>query len=300
MTIQRGQVSLPDQLGLSGRLDTVTRHKSPMTRPGATASVPQMAGDQPIAGVRSPTRTGRSVRLQAIAVAALAGLPLTVSGHYLANVVTGHTAQGPQVVSFMWLAVFSFLGVTLVLAAVSNLLPGWERAGRRTVVALSAGVVATTIDYWQLVDAPSGLALNFAGLGVTVAALQAIYWTPRTPLTTISLRSSERIQEWFASMLVLGGTLAFALPHPATIDGSPEDCSPLWIIVERDCLSGDTVWWPFAVAAVALGLTMLSVIHHEPTHTRGSSPGRAINVRHGRGALRSYPYVSRPRRSRWF
>lgn len=259
-----------------------------------------MAGDQPIAGVRSPSRSGASVRVQAIAVAALAGLPLTVSGHYLANILTGNTAQAPRVASFAWLLGFSILGVVLVLAAVSNLLPGWERAGNRTVVALSAGVVLATVDYWQLVDSPSGLALNIAGLGVAVAALQAIYWTPRTPLTTITLRASERIQEWLASMLVLGGTLSFALPHPATIDGITEDCSPLWLVVERDCLAGDTIWWPFAVAAIVLGLTMLAVIHHDPMYSRGGSPGQAIGVRKGREALRNYPYVSRPRRSRWF
>jgi hypothetical protein len=259
-----------------------------------------MAGDQPIAGVHTPRRTGTSVRVQAIAVAALAGLPLTVSGHYLANMLTGHTSQGPRLASFAWLIVFSVLGVMLVFASVANLLPGWERAGRRALAALAAGVVFATIDYWQLVGSASGLALNIAGLGVAVASLQAIYWTPRTPLTTIILRPSERIQEWLASMLVLGGTLSFALPHPTSIDGSVEDCAPLWLVVERDCLAADFVWWPFAVGAIVIGFTLLAVIHHDPVHARGTPPGQAIELRRGRGALRYYPYISRPRRSRWF
>ena len=195
---------------------------------------------------------------------------------------------------------FSFLGILLVLAAVSNLLPGWERAGRATVAALSAGVVLATIDYWQLVGSPSGLALNVAGLGIAVAALQAIYWTPRTPLTTITLRASERLQEWFASMLVLGGVMAFALPHSATIDGVHEDCSPLWVVVERDCLANDTTWWPFAAAAILLGLTMLAVIHHDPVHARGTVPGKVTGSFRSRGAARQYPYTSRRGRGRWF
>ena len=60
-----------------------------------------MAGDQPIAGVQSPHRAGTMVRLQAIAVAALAGLPLTVSGHYFANVLSDNTAQSAKLGSFV-------------------------------------------------------------------------------------------------------------------------------------------------------------------------------------------------------
>jgi len=225
------------------------------------------------------------VRAQAMAVAALASLPLTVSGHYLANIVTGDTAQSPRVASFLWLLAFSFLGVLLVLAAVSNLLPGWERAGRGSIAGLSAGVVLATIDYWQLVGSATGLALNLAGLGIVVASLQAIYWTPRTPLTTITLRASERVQEWLASMMVLGGVLSFALPHTATIDGSPEDCAPLWIVVERDCLTGGAVWWPISVAAIVIGGTVLGVIHHTPIGTGATSSGTLIGLRKGRRAL---------------
>ena len=259
-----------------------------------------MAGEQPIAGVRTPRRTGTAVRVQAIAVAALAALPLTVSGHYLANVVTGDTAQAPRVATFLWLLAFSVLGVLLVMAAISTLLPGWERAGRATTVGLAVGVVLATVDYWTIVDAPAGLALNFTGLGIAVAALQAMYWTPRTPLTTITLRSSERLQEWFASMLVLGGIVAFALPHPSTIDGSPEDCSPLWVAVERDCLSSDVIWWPLALAAIGLGLTMLTVIHHDATRARSAARSPAPQVRRGRGALEHYPYDDEPPPRRWF
>lgn len=240
------------------------------------------------------------MRVQAIAVAALAGLPLTVSGHYLANVVTGATAQAPRVATFLWLFLFSILGVTLVLAAISHLLPGWQRAGRPTTVALSGGVVMATIDYWTIVDGPAGLALNIAGLGIAVAALQSMYWTPRTPLTTITLRPSERIQEWFASMLVLGGVLAFAMPHPSTIDGSPEDCSPLWVAVERDCFGADVAWWPVALAAVAFGSTMLAVIHHDALRSRGQLRTAAPSVRRGRGALDHYPYEDEPPKRRWF
>lgn len=258
-----------------------------------------MAGDQPIAEVRTPHRTGPAVRAQALAVAVLASLPLTVSGHYLANILTGDTAQSPCTASFLWLLAFSFLGVLLVLAAVSNLLPGWERAGRGSIVGVSAGVVMATIDYWQLVGSPSGLALNVAGLGIVVASLQAIYWTPRSPLTTITLRASERIQEWFASMLVLGGVLSFALPHTATIDGASEDCAPLWIVVERDCLTEGAVWWQFSAAAIDVGATMLAVIHHDPIGARATNSGVMLGLRKGRRALEIRDREP-PRRQPWF
>jgi hypothetical protein len=223
-----------------------------------------VAGDQPIARVRTPERVGNIVRLEGLIVAILAALPLTASGHYVVNVARGESAAGFHLATAAWLIGFSVIGVTLVMAATAAILPGWRRATRATVAQLAIGVVAATIDYWRLVDGPTGLLLNVAGLGVVAAALQSIYWTPRSPLTAIALRPSERMQEWFAGVLILGGTLAFALPHPSTVDGVAEDCSPMWLFVERDCASSDIIWWPAALAAIVLGALALSIIHQDP------------------------------------
>lgn len=237
-----------------------TRKKSGANRAATFVDVP---GDRPVAGVPPPPRTTGFGQLQGLTVAAAACLPLTVSGHYTASAI----ADRPQtdLAPLLWLVTFAVLGVTLLFAALSGLLPGWHRAGRRYAVLLSFGSVIATFDHWRLVGAPTGLALNVVGLGMVVAALQAMYWTRRSPMTTIAPRPSERLHEWAAGILALGGFLAFALPHPSTIDGVPEDCSPLWIVVERDCVSADVLWWPIAVAASALGTVILSVIHHDPT-----------------------------------
>ncbi len=243
-----------------------------------------MVGDQSIATVRTPHRIGVLPRLQAGAVALLALVPLTASGHYLANVVSGRTTNEPDLVALGWLLMFSVLGALLVLAAVTSILPGWQRAGWGPVALLCTSAVLSTIDYWQLIDSPTGLALNAASLAIAVGAVQSIYWAPRSPLTSIALRPSERLQEWMAGVMLSGGVLAFALPHPSTIDDAPEDCAPLWIIVERDCLSADVPWWPIAVAAIAIGTTLLSVIHRDPSAPGRRSSPRTLVKPTGRGA----------------
>lgn len=241
---------------------------------------PSVAGDQPIARVRTPRRVRVAARGQATAVGLLALVPLTASGHYAANVVGGHTDRAPDLVAVGWLLLFSFLGVALVLAAATGLLPGWQRAGRGSIALLSVSAVLSTIDYWQLIDSPTGLALNAAGLALVVGATQSIYWAPRSPLTSIILRPSERVTEWLSGVLAAGGTLAFVLPHRSTIDGAPEDCAPLWIVVERDCLTPDITWWPLAVAAIVIGSCLLWVIHRPAPRTAPTDLAGSANRRY--------------------
>ena len=201
-------------------------------------------------------------------VALIAAAPLTVGGHYLANIATGDTHSRPVGLNALWLGMFLLAGVVLVLAALSSIVPGWRAGGLASISGLVVGLVVATLDWQQLTTSWSGFLLNAAGAGVLVGSLQTLYWTPRGRVIRIGLRGGERISEWLGGMLMMSGVLALLLPHYSTVDGQFEDCAPLWPLVEPHCFTPKFVWWPFPVAASILGLTLLTVLHHDPVTGR--------------------------------
>lgn len=207
------------------------------------------------------------VRVQGMLVALIAAAPLTVGGHYLANIATGDTSR-PIGYNALWLGMFLVAGVVLVLAALSSIVPGWRAGGLASISGLVVGLVVATLDWQQLTSSWSGFLLNAAGAGILVGSLQTLYWTPRGRVIRIGLRGGERISEWLGGMLMMSGLLALLLPHYSTIDGQLEDCSPLWPLVEPKCFTPEFVWWPIPIAATILGLTLLTVLHHDPVTGR--------------------------------
>lgn len=208
--------------------------------------------------------SGWLVRVQGMAVALVASLPLTLAGHYLANVAVG-TTERPLGIGAVWLVVFLLAGLGMMATALGALLPGWHVVGGRLPVAgVLVGLVVATFDWSHVVDAWTGFVLNGAGVGAIVAGLQVIYWTPRHRVARIAPRPGERATEWLAGTVALAGAFAFFLPHRSTIDGVAENCSPAWIIVESSCLTPDLIWWPLPAAAMLGGLTLLGVLHHDP------------------------------------
>lgn len=258
-----------------------------------------MAHDQRIPEVGSRTPTRRRDVIHSVIVAAIASVPLTVAGHYFANLLTGSTTQDPDLEAIGWLVSFLIVGLGLALTATATMLPGWRRSGASSIFTLIGGLILATFDHWGAIDAPAGLAFNAAGVAVAVAALQSIRRTPRSPLPRIGLRSSERVQEWLGGVLVLAGFLAFVLPHSSTINGVSEACSPVWIMLDTHCLSADVTWWPIPLAAIAVGVTLLAVIHHDPTISRRQQ-GQPAPMPGRRDSLTEYPYVTPPKRKkRW-
>lgn len=205
-------------------------------------------------------------------MALVASLPLTLAGHYLANVAVG-TTERPLGVGAVWLVIFLLAGLLMMAAALASLLPGWHVVGGRLpVVGVLLGLVVATFDWSHLVDAWTGYALNAAGVGSIVAGLQVVYWTPRHRITRIAPRGGERATEWLAGTIALSGAFAFVLPHRSTIDGLAEQCSPGWLVVEPSCITPDTIWWPLPVTALVAGLTLLAVLHHDPVLASDSRP----------------------------
>jgi len=223
---------------------------------------------------RVADRMGKSsgwlVRVQGLAVALIASLPLTLAGHYLANVAVG-TTERPLGVGAIWLVIFLVAGLAMMAAAIGSLLPDWHIIGGRIpVVVVLGGLATATFDWSHLVDSWTGYAMNGAGVGAVVAGLQVVYWTPRSRVVRIAPRGGERATEWLAATLALGGALAFVLPHKSTIDGVSESCSPGWFLVETSCFTPDTIWWPLPFAAMVAGLTLMAVLHHDPVSAPGS------------------------------
>ena len=208
--------------------------------------------------------SGWIVRAQGLGVALVASLPLTLAGHYLANIAVG-TTERPLGIGVLWLVVFLVAGLAMMAAAIASLVPDWLAVGGKVpVAAVLGGLVVASFDWSHLVASWTGFVLNAAGIGAAVAGLQVVYWTPRHRVTRIGPRGGERASEWLAANLALGGAFAFVLPHASTIDGMSADCSPAWVLVEAECLTPDLIWWPLPVAAVLMGLTLLAVLHHDP------------------------------------
>ena len=259
-----------------------------------------MAHDQQSSEVGSQTPTRRRDVIHGVVVAAIASVTLTVAGHYFANLLTGQTTQEPRPEAIAWLVLFMIIGLALALTATATMLPGWRRSGAYSIFTLVGGLILATFDHWGAIDAPAGLAFNAAGVAVVVAALQSIKRTPRSPLPTIGVRTSERVQEWLGGTLVLAGFLAFVLPHSSAINDVSETCSPVWILLDTHCLSADITWWPIPLAAIAVGITLLMVIHHDPTISRPHQ-GQPAPMQSRRDSLPEYPYVTHPKRKKhWF
>ena len=216
------------------------------------------------AAERSSGRAGPLARMQAVLVLIIAAAPLTASGHYFANRVTGHGGSA-GVASLLWLPVFTAIGLGLVAAGLAALAPGWHRSGTRTTVAmLAVGLIAATTDWMRLVGSRTGMALNAAGAGVAMACLLGAVARRRAETTRIAPRNSELVLEWFGSLLVFGAALALVLPHTVSIHGVQNDCSPMWAILETRCWNPDTPWWPLPVAAAVMGLTTLAIVRSAP------------------------------------
>ncbi|NOX30608.1 MAG: hypothetical protein GXP35_11275 [Actinobacteria bacterium] len=146
---------------------------------------------------RVADRMGKSsgwlVRVQGLAVALIASLPLTLAGHYLANVAVG-TTERPLGVGAIWLVVFLVAGLAMMTAAIGSLLPDWHIVGGRIpVVVVLGGMAAATFDWAHLVDSWTGYAMNGAGVGAIVAGLQVVYWTPRSRIVRKRRRAGHRV-----------------------------------------------------------------------------------------------------------
>jgi len=239
---------------------------------GTVARVPSRVPRS--ASVRAASRATSSspmiVRVQGLLVALISAAPLIVGGHYLANIATGDTTREVGL-NALWLLLFLVAGVVLVLAALSSVIPGWRAGGLASLTGLVIGLVVAALDWQQLTASWSGFILNAAGAALIVASLQMLYWTPRGRVIRIGFRGGERVTEWFGGVLALSGLLALLLPHQSTIDGAVEDCAPLWPLVEPQCFGPEFVWWPIAVGVSLLGLTMLTVLHHDPVTGRKAS-----------------------------
>jgi len=216
---------------------------------------------------RATANSPLAVRVQGLLVALIAAAPLTVGGHYLANIATGDTSR-PVGLNALWLGMFLVAGIVLVLASLSSIVPGWRAGGLASISGLVVGLVVATLDWQQLTSSWSGFLLNAAGAGILVGSLQTLYWTPRGRVIRIGLRGGERISEWLGGMLMMSGLLALLLPHYSTVNGQFEDCAPLWPLVEPRCFTPEFVWWPIPIAATILGLTLLTVLHHDPVTGR--------------------------------
>ena len=219
---------------------------------------------------RATASSPLTVRVQGLVVALIAAAPLTVGGHYLANIATGDTTR-PVGLNALWLFMFLAAGVVLVLAALSSIVPGWRSGGIISIAGLVVGLVIATLDWQQLTSSWSGFFLNAAGAGIVVGALQSLYWSPRGRVVRIGMRGGERVTEWLGGMLMISGLLSLLLPHLSTVDGAPEDCAPLWPLVEPQCFGPEFVWWPIPIGAALIGLTILTVLHHDPVTGRKTS-----------------------------
>ncbi len=189
--------------------------------------------------------------VQGIVVALLSLAPLTVAGHYGANLLRGYNSNPLTALSVFWLGLFYAIGLLMALTALAAISRSTRHLARRPVTMVSLGLAAATFDWWTLVGSPTAPVLNLAAVSVVVYVVGELARSHRSG--TIPLSLGARVVDWLSGTLLATAPLVFVLPHPARIGGLTEDCSPAWIVVETRCLGATDAWWPLGLGMGVIG-----------------------------------------------
>ncbi|GEM_PF-4189484 len=207
-------------------------------------------------------------------VAALSLAPLTVAGHYSANLLRGANANPLTAMSVFWLALFYAVGLLMALVALSAISGSTRHLAVRPVIGLSLSLVGATFDWWTLTDTPTALALNLAAASVTALVLGEVARLRRGG--TIPPTLGSRVLDWAAGTLLIAAPLTFVLPHPATVDGVGGDCPPVWLVIRTRCLGATDAWWPLGLGLGIIGGVLWSLgrggVAFAPGRSRRRSP----------------------------
>lgn len=232
---------------------------------------------------------------QGIVVAVLSLAPLTVAGHYSANLLRGNNTNPVTALSVLWLGLFYAIGLLMALTALAAISRSTRHLALRPVILLSLALAASTFDWWTLLGTPTAPVLNLAAASVVVFALGEVARHRRGG--TIPRSIGSRVLDWAAGTLLSAAPLVFVLPHPATVGGVTEDCSPVWVVVEARCLGASDAWWPLGVGLGLIGAVLWALGHGVspvPSGTRRRGPG-PFRRRRPRGDGEASPRPGPPR-----